>query len=257
MRVEVPRIVGVVRLPLLACTRPKVNPPTPNLRFRSVIFDFDFTLADSSNGIFDCVNKALAAMGAPLACRDDVHATIGLSLRETFTRLTGSSDSARQAEFMAKFYSRAEVVMVDSAVLYEYVPAAIREIQRRGILLGMATTKQRVHVEAILKREGLADAFQTVIGGNDVSHQKPHPESLLAGLKALGVSPQECLYVGDSAVDAEAAQRAAVPFVAVLTGVTKRAAFDAFPARAILNHVGELPAWLEATQYSSSLMKQI
>jgi len=220
----------------------------PRDAFRSVIFDFDFTLADSSNGIFDCVNTALAAMGVPPARRDDVNATIGLPLRETFTRLTGSDDAARQAEFVAKFHCRADEVMVDSAVLYEFVPATIKEIRRQGVSLGMATTKRRVHVEAILKRDGLADAFHTVIGGNDVSNQKPHPESLLAGLKGLGVPPRECVYVGDSIVDAEAARRAEMPFVAVLTGVTKRAAFDSFAAREILNHAGELPAWLEAAR---------
>ncbi len=220
----------------------------PHDAFRSVIFDFDFTLADSSNGIFDCVNTALVAMGVPPARRDHVNATIGLPLRETFKRLTGSDDAARQTEFLERFQSRADEVMVNSAVVFEFVPAALREIRRQGVSMGMATTKRRVHVEAILKRERLEDAFETVVGGNDVRNQKPHPESLFAGMKSLGVSPWDCVYVGDSIVDAEAARRAGIQFVAVLTGVTSRAEFDSFPVSEILKHVGELPAWLEAAR---------
>ncbi|HEY9503221.1 MAG TPA: HAD hydrolase-like protein, partial [Pyrinomonadaceae bacterium] len=58
-----------------------------NLRFNTVLFDFDYTLADSSQGAIDCINFALAEMGlAPVsdeaACR-----TIGLSLNETFLNL--------------------------------------------------------------------------------------------------------------------------------------------------------------------------
>jgi phosphoglycolate phosphatase len=213
--------------------------------FRSAIFDFDFTLADSSDGVFDCVNTALAAMGVAPARREDVNATIGLSLPHTFTKLTGSAAANRQSEFVDRFHRRADDVMVDSAVLFEFVPGALREIRRQGISMAVASTKRRVHIEAILKRESLGDAFDAVVGGNDVQNLKPHPEALFAAMRRLGVSPWDCIYVGDSIVDAEAARRAGIQFVAVLSGVTSRADFDSFPVSEILNHVGELPAWLE------------
>ena len=211
---------------------------------RAAIFDFDFTLADSSQGIFDCTSTAFSAMALPQATREQVKATIGLSLREAFTRLTGDTDPLRRDEFVRRFHQRADQVMVDSAVVFDFVPEALRQLCAQGIALAVASTKRRIHIEAILKREKIDDAFAAIIGGSDVQHQKPHPESLLAAMTQLQVSPAECIYVGDSVVDAEAANRANVNFVAVLTGVTPRTEFAAFPVLATLNHAGELPSFL-------------
>jgi phosphoglycolate phosphatase len=216
--------------------------------FRSVIFDFDFTLADSSNGIFECVNAALTAVGAVPAGRQEVNATIGLPLRETYTKLTGSTDPQLQTRFVEQFQRRADDVMVNSAVVFAFVPDALRQIREQGLSTAVASTKRRVHIEAILERESLQGAFDAVVGGNDVQNQKPHPESLFAGMRRLGASPWECVYVGDTIVDAEAAKRAGIQFVAVLSGVTPRAEFDSYPVTEILNHVGEIPAWLEVAR---------
>jgi len=226
-----------------------VQPLAPCGAFRSAIFDFDFTLADSSSGIFDCVSTALVAMGIAPASREDVNATIGLDLHETFARLAGSRDAIRIDEFVERFYRRADQVMVNSTVLFEFVPDALRQIRRQGIAMAVASTKRRAHIEAILKRENLDHMFGAVVGGNDVENQKPHPESLLVSARRLRVSHCDCVYVGDSIVDAEAARRAGIRFVAVLTGVTHRSEFDSFPVSEILNNIGELPAWLEASSH--------
>ena len=212
---------------------------------RSVIFDFDFTLADTSNGIFDCVSTALAAVGAGAAEREAVNATIGLPLRDTYTKLTGNADECRQTQFVEQFHRRADDIMVKSAVVFAFVPEAIRQIRAQGLTTAVASTKRRAHIESILERESLTGAFDAVVGGNDVQNQKPHPESLFAGMRKLRAAPWECVYVGDSIVDAEAANRAGIQFVAVLTGVTARARFDSYPVCEIINHVGEIPAWLE------------
>src|SRR5208282_80670 len=98
--------------------------------YRSVIYDFDFTLADSSNGILDCVNTALIAMGAAPAERDAVNATIGLPLAETYSILTGRSDQALCTEFAERFHRRADIVMVDSTSVYAFVPDAMRSVRR-------------------------------------------------------------------------------------------------------------------------------
>jgi len=209
-------------------------------------------LADSSNGIFDCANTALAAMGVAPASREAVNATIGLPLRETFSILTGENDALRRDKFVELFHSHADKVMVSSAVVFEFVPEALRQLREQGISLAVASTKRRKHIEAILQREGLHELFAAVIGSNDVQNQKPHPESLHAAMAKLEVSPEECLYVGDSIVDAEAAQRANIKFIAVLTGVTRTLEFNPYPSAAILNHIGELPPWLKSAASEQS-----
>lgn len=212
---------------------------------QSVIFDFDYTLADSSAGVFACVNTALAEMGFPDASRAQSDATIGLSLVETFSRLTGIRDRERGNEFADRFHRHAEIVMVNSTRIFEFVPEVLRGIANRGAGLGVASTKGRKHIEEILEREKLRDAFGAIIGGNDVANQKPDPEALFAALMRLRGDPSTALYVGDSVIDAEAAQRAGMAFVAVLTGVTERLAFDRYPVVAVLEDASELPSWID------------
>ena len=213
----------------------------------SVIFDFDYTLADSSEGVFACVNTALAEMGFARASRAQSDATIGLSLVETFSRLTGIRDGERGTEFAARFHRHAELVMVNSTRLFEFVPEVLGRLANCGANLGVASTKGRKHIEEILEREKLRDAFGAIIGGNDVANQKPDPEALFTALMRMRGAPSTSLYVGDSVIDAEAAQRAGVKFVAVLTGVTERGAFERYPVAAVLEDAGELPSWLDRT----------
>ena len=63
----------------------------------------------------------------------------------------------------------------------------------------------------------------------------------------LECSPQSTVYVGDSVVDAEVAKRAAVPFVAVLSGVTPEAHFEAYERIGTLKDISELPRLLALT----------
>ena len=63
-------------------------------------------------------------------------------------------------------------------------------------------------------------------------------------VEALRVEPSRTPYVGDSIVDAEAAARAGLRFIAVLSGVTPREAFETYAPAAVLPSVRELPALL-------------
>jgi phosphoglycolate phosphatase len=208
---------------------------------QAVIFDFDYTLADSSRGAVDCINFALAEMrltevSAEAACR-----TIGLSLKETFLRLAGPQPPGRSDEFLALFKKRADEVMTDLTVLYAEVPAIIQTLREKGIKLGIVSTKFRYRIEEILERENLLQHFQIIIGGEDVEAHKPHPQGLIKALEHLRCAPSSIAYVGDSVADAEVAQRASAPFIAVLSGVTPREDFSSYQVLEILDNLSELP----------------
>ena len=211
---------------------------------QAVIFDFDYTLADSSLGAVDCINFALKEMGlngvsAEAACR-----TIGLSLSETFLTLGEHHDSVRCDEFHRLFVQRADEVMVSRTVLYEPVPLAIEELRELGFRLGIVSTKYRRRIVEVLKREGLLHLFEIVIGGDDVKQHKPHPQGLFEAIERLEYSPSSVVYVGDSLVDAELAKRAGVPLIVVLSGVTPREDFDNYEPLAVLESIRELPQFL-------------
>jgi phosphoglycolate phosphatase len=212
--------------------------------FRAVVFDFDYTLADSSRGAIECINFALGEMGLEHASEEACCRTIGLSLNETFLALAEHHKPDRCAEFYRLFVQRAEEVMADLTDLYEAVPATVEALRDRDLKLAIVSTKYRRRIEAVLEREALLHGFDFVIGGEDVEQHKPHPQGLFEAMERLECSPASVLYVGDSVVDAELAKRAGVSLVVVLSGVTPQSDFDAYDPLAMLQHVSELPQFL-------------
>jgi phosphoglycolate phosphatase len=212
-----------------------------NAHITSVIFDFDYTLADSSAGEVECVNYALRAMNLPPAANSDIHTMIGVSLPETFRRLTREANQTRPDEFVELFIKRADEVMLNYIVLFDSVRPAVKQLIANGLTLGIVSTKYHRRIEAFLKREKLTDVFNIIVGGEDVTAHKPDPTGLLMALDKLGKPPSQSIYVGDSVVDAETAQRAGVPFVAVLSGVTLKEAFRNYTPLAVIDNLRSLP----------------
>ena len=213
-------------------------------KLQAVIFDFDYTLADSSQGAIECINFALTEMGLDCVPGEAACRTIGLSLSETFLTLAEHHDARRCDEFHRLFVKRAEEVMAKLTVLYESVPATIAALRKRGLRLGIVSTKYRRRINEVLEREALMHGFHCVIGGEDVAQHKPHPQGLLEAMTKLESEPESTLYVGDSVVDAELAKRAGVPLLVVLSGVTPRGDFDNYEPLGILENVSELPEFL-------------
>jgi len=207
---------------------------------KAVIFDFDYTLADSSRAVIECANNGLQGLGLPLASPDAICRTIGLSLPETLVRLAGEKQRPLADEFRRFWRQRSDQIMVDWTVLLPGVREAVRSLRENGFQTGIVSTKYRSRIEAVLSREKLSDAFEVIVGGEDVSAHKPDPQGLLRAMDALGASPEKTLYVGDSVTDARTAERANVSFAAVLSGVTRREEFNGFAVHRVLENLGEL-----------------
>jgi phosphoglycolate phosphatase len=210
----------------------------------AIVFDFDYTLADSSNPVVDCFRYAFARLELDPPDPDAVRRTIGLSLPRSFEILSGRREEKLVRRFRELFVERADVVMETQTTLLPDTPAVIDLLRKNSIRLAIVSTKYRYRIERILSRYRLTDRFEVVIGGEDVRAMKPDPQGLLLALDKLGCRPGEALYVGDHPVDAEAAQQAGVPFLAVLTGTHPARAFDPFPTRAILAGIAALPEQL-------------
>lgn len=215
--------------------------------YRAILFDFDYTLADSSRGIVICVNYALTSMGLLPVAAEQIHPTVGLPLEEMFTRLAPSEPVTRAGEFKRCFVAHADKVMNPLTTLFPGAPETIRELHRQGLALGIVTTKFRYRIEGVMRRDGLLDAFGVVIGAEDVARLKPAPDGLWLACERLGIGRDVTLYVGDSPTDAEAAWRAGLPFVGVRSGVTSAEAFAPFGPLAVLPTVSDLIAWLAAS----------
>ena len=164
-------------------------PPTP---LRAVIFDFDYTLADASDGIVDCVGHALSAMGLPAADPAAIRRTIGLILPRTFEALTAGL-AAQQLEgrtpedFTAHFLNRSEQIMVKKTNVYTGSRDAVASLRRRGQATAIASSKYRRRISAVLELHGLAELFDFVVGGEDVPEGEEKPQPTPLKLAAAGL----------------------------------------------------------------------
>lgn len=196
--------------------------------YQALIFDFDYTLGDTTRSIAASINYALVRLGYEPHTVSEIRETIGLSLNLAFRMLTGERDEAKEKLFFDYFQIKADEVMTSDAQLFPHAEELLRAWARE-FRLGIVSTKHRFRIEDILKKFSLTDVIGCVVGNEDVTFEKPHPEGVLLAARALGVSPAQALYIGDSLVDAEAAMRAEIDFAAVTTGTTSRERFEAFP----------------------------
>jgi len=99
--------------------------------------------------------------------------------------------------------------------------AALNAFAGEGLRLAMVTSTPREYLDikfVPLAAEGLETLFEIVITADDVQNKKPHAEPLVLCSDNLGLSPENCVYVGDTRVDIKAGKAAGMQTAAVLTG---------------------------------------
>lgn len=193
---------------------------------KAVIFDFDYTLGDSTNGIALSINYALERLGYEAQKLDAIRKTIGLSLKETFFALTSSREESEAEQFARLFKQKADAVMVENTELYAGVKEVLQNLQTKGYKTAIVTTKFHYRIEQILEKFDALELIDIIVGAEDVKIEKPDPEGLIRTMEQLGLQKDEVLFVGDSLVDATTAENAKVDFAAVLTGTTTRREFE-------------------------------
>jgi phosphoglycolate phosphatase len=187
---------------------------------KAILFDFDLTLADASEGIYQCMNHALNAFNYPPAGFEAVKKTIGHTLPDSFRILTGNTDAKTAESFVKVYVAHADKVMNENTFIFPPVLDVLQALSEKNLDTAIVSTKYRYRIDAVLKRDNLSPYVGCVIGGEDVKNHKPDPEGILLAIEKLGIARDEALYIGDSTIDAEAARNAAVEFCGVLTGTT-------------------------------------
>ncbi|WLE63809.1 HAD family hydrolase [Burkholderia plantarii] len=207
---------------------------------RAYLFDFDLTLADSSDAITFCAESALTDMGItpPPAAR--IRESIGLTLPATFAFLTGLDDASLAATYATRFVAHGDQVMVKMTRFYPEAISLLFTLSAQAIPVAIVSTKFRYRIEQILRHANLAHYVTAIVGNEDVTHHKPDPEGLHKALALLGVAPHEAVYVGDHEADAQAAAAAGVPFIGAVTGQIDAAQWRERGCRSVERDLGEL-----------------
>ena len=140
------------------------------------------------------------------------------------------------------------------------VGATLHDLAERGFVLGVATNKYTRFARALLDGLGVGGELAAVLGADQVSEPKPHPELLERALAALGLDASEALYVGDMHVDVRTGHAAGVRVIGVTTGGETAADLARAGADRVIGQLGELPAlvgWPSAKLPARSLRGEI
>lgn len=210
------------------------------MSYTTYLFDFDYTLADSSRGIVTCFRIVLNRHHYTDITDEAIKRTIGKTLEESFSILSGVTDPEQLTTFRNEYKLEADVHMNVNTRLFPDTLSTLKELKKRGARIGIISTKYRFRILSFLEDYLPEDFLDIIVGGEDVTAPKPSPEGVLFALEHLGSTPQETLYIGDSTVDAETAQNAGVDFAGVLNGMTTAEELREYPHRIIMNTLSEL-----------------
>ena len=189
----------------------------------AVLIDLDGTLMDTVPDLAHAANAMRQELGLAVLPVERIAAFVGkgadsLVHRALTDDLNGQADASRFAQGRAAFFCHYHQINGRHATVFDGVPQALAQLRAHGLRLACVTNKPREFTLPLLKRVGLAAAFEVVVAGDDVPEKKPHPAQLLEACRQLNVRPAQCVMLGDSVNDALAAQRAGCPCVLVETG---------------------------------------
>lgn len=211
------------------------------MRYHTYLFDFDYTLADSSRGIVTCFRNVLNRHGYTQVTDESIKRTIGKTLEESFAILTGVNNAETLAGFRREYVREADQYMTVNTFLFPETRSVLEALKASGARIGIISTKFRYRIHELLDRHFPPGLIDIIVGGEDVQTAKPSPEGLLYALEQLKADKATTLYIGDSTVDAETAQAAGVDFAGVTHGVTTAEELARYPHVCIMTSLDELP----------------
>jgi len=189
---------------------------------RTVIFDLDGTLADTSGDLLAAANVCFQKMGLGdvLSHPEDA----GVALRGGRMMLTHGLKRVEQYEaaVVDEFYPillEAYRGAIDlHTVLYPGALEAVEDLKTAGYGVGICTNKPEGLAEQLMQSLGVRDAFASLIGADTLSVRKPDPEPLFEAARRAGGDPAKTILIGDSDTDRNTSAAAGVPSVLVTFG---------------------------------------
>jgi pyrophosphatase PpaX len=189
---------------------------------RFVLFDLDGTLIDSTELIVESYAHTYRMHGRVMTS-DQIRADLGMPLSDTLARYFHGDDlKDATATYLAYNLARHDAEVRTMAGVVELV----HKLREMGLRLGVVTSKLRETAQRGLALCRLDGMFEALVAKEETQRHKPHGEPLLYALAILDAAADETAYVGDSALDVEAADDAGVRSIAALWRPTTESAFE-------------------------------
>lgn len=191
---------------------------------RAVVFDLDGTLADTAGDIAASLNHTLGHAGLAAVSVAQTIPMVGGGSQALLVKAFGSQGVALAGAALTALHD----VFVEHylgagfpcSTVYPGVRALLASLRGDGVRLAVCTNKAETLSLKLLEKLDLLGAFDVISAGRPGRAQKPAPEPLWDVAAALGVPPQACIMVGDSAADISCARAAGIASIGVSFGYT-------------------------------------
>ena len=210
---------------------------------KACIFDLDGTLTNTLESMTYSVNLTLKEMGLSQITKDQCRMFVGNGARvliEESLKVSGDPKASRIEEGM-KIYGR----IFDQNCTYhvtpcEGVPEMLYTLKDRGIHLAVLSNKPDRQTVKVVKEIFGDNIFDYAQGQKDGIRRKPAPDGVWYLMEQMQVSKEECLYIGDSEVDAATGKNAGLKTIGVLWGFRDRKTLETAGADHLIERPEEL-----------------
>lgn len=209
---------------------------------KAIIFDLDGTLLDTLGDIADAANRIMSSRGYPVHSHEAYKWFIGDGAKRLIERALPPDQRLSPIitdclnDFITDYHNHWAV----STRPYPGITDTITDLVSKGIQLAVVTNKP--HQSAVDMMDHYFDTanFGPMLGLKDGIPPKPHPQQALFAADTMGVRPETCIFLGDSAVDMKTAARAGMQPVGAAWGFRPTRELAESGAVQILQHPQEL-----------------
>ncbi len=210
---------------------------------KACIFDLDGTLTDTIDSLAYSVGEALKEMGLKPITKAQCQSFVGNGakyLLDKALRAAGDTDADRLNEAMEIYGRIFDENCTYHVTAYRGIERMIEKLKEKEVKLAVLSNKPHRQTVKVAQEIFVGDVFDALQGQQEGIPRKPSPEGIYAILEKLGVSKEECLYVGDSEVDVATGTAAGTKTVSVAWGFRTEDQLRAAGASLIIRSPEEL-----------------
>lgn len=207
---------------------------------KTVILDFDGTIADTQNSIIQTIQATLKELQLPLANEIMVKELIGLPLKDTFEKAACIKEKQILEKAITVYRELYNTIGLSSIELFPNVKDTLEKLHRRNITMAVASSKGKGSLQSLLDSLDISQYITLTFGEQDVKRKKPAPDMVIEILKIINIQPKEALVVGDTAYDIAMGQGAKCITCGVTYGNHSRTQLKQQKADYIIDDFAEL-----------------